>query len=134
MIIGACGYGATGSSAVYDLIREFEGIQSLPFDSEFIYCYQVDGLQDLQYHLTERYSKGASGDAAIKRFIDVTNFEQTPFMKHQVPPKKFKKITEEYIDSIVQGKFKGYETFDTNNVGTIRKFINLAFILISATL
>lgn len=30
MIIGACGYGATGSSAVYDLIREFEGIQSLP--------------------------------------------------------------------------------------------------------
>ena len=53
MIIGACGYGATGSSAVYDLIREFEGIQSLPFDSEFIYCYQVDGLQDLQYHLTE---------------------------------------------------------------------------------
>lgn len=49
-------------------------------------------------------------------------------MKHQVPPKKFKKITEEYIDSIVQGKFKGYETFDTNNVGTIRKFINLAFI------
>jgi len=128
MVIGACGYGATGSSAVYDLIREFEGIQSLPFDSEFIYCYQVDGLQDLQYHLTERYSKGASGDAAIKRFIDVTNFEQTPFMKHQVPPKKFKKITDEYIDSIVQGKFKGYETFDTNNVGTIRKFINLAFI------
>ena len=104
MIIGTCGYGATGSSAVYDLIREFQEVQSLDFDSEFTYTYQVDGLQDLQYHLTSHYSKGSSGDAAIRRFIKLSRFAKTPFMHYQVPPKEYLRITDEYIDSIVQGK------------------------------
>lgn len=128
MIIGACGYGATGSSAVYDFVREFDEVQSLDFDSEFTYTYQVDGLQDLQYHLTSHYSKGSSGDAAIKRFIKLSRFAKTPFMHYQVPPKEFLKITDEYIDSIVQGKFKGYETYDICNVNIFRRFINLIFI------
>ena len=53
MIIGSCGYGATGSSVLTDLLREYDDIQV--YDNfEFVIAYRVDGLQDLEYHLMKQ--------------------------------------------------------------------------------
>ena len=52
MIVGACGFGGTGSSAVKDLLKEFENIQVLD-RAESMFAFKVDGLQDLEYHLVK---------------------------------------------------------------------------------
>ena len=58
MIIGSCGYGATGSSVLTDLLREYDDIQV--YDNfEFVIAYRVDGLQDLEYHLMKQYAKNS---------------------------------------------------------------------------
>ena len=68
MIIGACGYGATGSSVVTDLLREYDNVQVYD-DFEFVLSYRVDGLQDLEYHVMKQYAKNETSDYAIKRFL-----------------------------------------------------------------
>ena len=67
MIIGSCGYGATGSSVLTDLLREFDDVQVYD-EFEFVLAYMVDGLEDLEYHLMKQYAKNCSGDYAIERF------------------------------------------------------------------
>lgn len=125
MIIGACGYATSGSSAVFDFLREFDGIQHLDIDSEFTYVYKVDGLQDLQYHLTQNYNKMATGDAAIKRFLDTLKYYRMPFMKWQVPNKEYIRLSKEYVNKLVQGSFYGLENYDHENTSFVHAFCTL---------
>ena len=111
MIFGICGYGATGSGAVIDLFREYENLQLIS-DCEFKYAYMVDGLQDLEYHLVKQFSRVSSGDYAIKRFIETTNSIKTPFLHKALDKKTFLKIRDEYVDSLVQCRWKGMESRD----------------------
>ncbi|WP_279276596.1 hypothetical protein [Enterococcus faecium] len=127
MIVSTIGYGATGSGAVYDLLREFSSIQSIN-DAEFKLAYQVDGLQDLEYHLTKQYSKNISGDAAIRRYIKLTDYyTKVPFTKKIVDKSEFERISKKYISSLIQTNFRGLESIDTE-VGSIPSIIvKLAF-------
>ena len=43
MIIGACGFGATGSSVVTDYLKEFNNV-TVKDDLEFTYLTALDGL------------------------------------------------------------------------------------------
>lgn len=114
MIIGSCGYGATGSSVLTDLLKEYDDIQV--FDSfEFWLAYRVDGLEDLEYHLMKQYSKGESCDAAIRRFLRRSKSYRVPFINKPCDGKVFNKFTEEFIDEITQFKFKGSYTADVSS-------------------
>ena len=126
MIIGACGYAATGSGAVYDFLKEFDEIQ-YGNDSEFKYVYKVDGLQDLEYHLTKQYNKGASGDMAIARFLKGMKFAYVPFVKKPAPRKEYLKLTKEYVNEIVQGTFLGMENVDYEACSVMKGIIVLGF-------
>ena len=109
MIIGACGYGATGSSVITDLLREYDDVQV--FDNfEFCLSYRVDGLEDLEYHLMKQYSKGESCDAAIRRFLRKSKSYMVPFINKPCNGKKFYVLSKDFIDEIVQVKFKGLYT------------------------
>ena len=100
MIVGACGFGGTGSSAVKDLLKEFENIQVLD-RAESMFAFKVDGLQDLEYHLVKNYSREISSDAAIKRFLDASKFANVPFVKKlYMNPKKYKEDTNKFVQSI----------------------------------
>lgn len=123
MIIGACGYGATGSGALFDFLREFDEIQ-VKSEAEFKYTYQVDGLQDLEYHLMKQYSKNASGDMAIKRFLSSVNYANTPFVGQAVPRKAYKKISREYAKSLYQASWIGMESADYE-VGFLPKSVTV---------
>lgn len=118
MVIGVCGYGATGSGAVIDLLREYPDIQLL-HDMEFKIAYRVDGLQDLEYHLVKQWSRASSGDAAIKRFIDATNFCRVPWVKHELPKKVYLPIRDRYVDSLIQASWWGMESFDYESGGRL---------------
>ena len=47
MIIGITGYGYSGASAYIDVLKEFDGIQSLKKNNEFPIFQQTDGIFDL---------------------------------------------------------------------------------------
>jgi hypothetical protein len=122
MIIGACGYGATGSSVLTDLLSEYDGIQV--FDScEFILPYMIDGLQDLEYHLMTTHAKYSSGDYAIKRFRQALKMYEIPFINKPMKGREFCKIGEEYVNSLIQLQFKGIQTVDMYRGNLIRKMM-----------
>lgn len=123
MICSISGYGATGSSAVIDLLKEYNNIQLID-DIEFKYSYMVDGLQDLEYHLVKQFSRISSGDYAIKRFIESTNSIKTPFVHKILDKKIFLKIRDEYINSLIQCSWWGMESRDYED-GNIIKNIYL---------
>ena len=50
MIVGACGFGSTGSSVVTDYLKEFDGIQ-VKDDLEFTYVSGTDGLLYLEQQI-----------------------------------------------------------------------------------
>lgn len=127
MIIGACGYGATGSSAVKDLLKEFSNVQVLD-RAESMFAFKVDGLQDLEFHLMKQYSREISGDIAIKRFRDQSRFANTPFVKKiYLDPQKYKKDTDIFLDSIIQTYYMGMENADYENVNRLQSIIALGF-------
>lgn len=111
MLIGACGYGATGSSVVSDLLREYDEVQV--YDKyEFWLSYRVDGLEDLEYHLMKQYSKGESCDAAINRFLRKSKSYMVPFINKPCKGKKFYQLSKQFINEITQFEFKGLYTHE----------------------
>ena len=124
MVIGSCGFGATGSSIITDLLREFDGLQIFD-DYEFTYTYRADGLEDLEYHLVKHFSRGVSGDAAIKRFLYAAKYIYTPLLHKPTNAKTFMGITNKYIDSIVQTTFMGMESIDVISGNVPRNIVAL---------
>ena len=66
-IIIPMSYMGSGSSAVTDLLKEYEGINTKNSDFEYVFLYAPDGLFDLEYKLL--YNNNAiRSDEAIKNF------------------------------------------------------------------
>lgn len=59
-VITCASYYGTGSSAVTDYVTEFSTVKSLG-DSEIRILHDMDGVSDLQYHLTENHNRHNSG-------------------------------------------------------------------------
>jgi hypothetical protein len=127
MIIGACGYGGTGSSAIKDFLKEFEDVQVLD-RAESMFAFKVDGLQDLEYHLVKQYSRQISGDIAIKRFRDASKYANTPFIKKlYLDPKRYKRDTDEFLNSLTQTTYRGMDNYDYETNNTLKSIIYLGF-------
>lgn len=124
MVIGVCGYSYTGSGAVTDLLREYENIEYC-YDGEFLFPYYPDGLEDLEFHLTQKYTKYASGYVAIERYrrlIYIFTEYYSSFSKSQVS--EIKKLTGEYLKQLIQVEWNGYTAADMIlNYGTKNQFI-----------
>lgn len=72
--ITCTGYHGSGSSALTDLITEFDGVTSCG-DEEFRFVFDSDGISDLEYHLVwsfERISSARAIDRFLKR-VDYHN-------------------------------------------------------------
>lgn len=114
MYIGICGYGYTGSGAVLDLLKEFDGLKVLD-DDEFMFPYLPDGLVDLEKHLMSAPSKFFDSDAAIKRFISLSKtlskFKRSFYYK--ITNGKFYKYSLDYVDAISQITWKGKWVYDS---------------------
>lgn len=109
MIIGVCGFGSSGSSAVTDYLKEFSSTSVLD-DVEFTLPFIPDGIRDLDFHLNESIAKYYSSDVAITRFrmcIDYLAVELNNYTDS-----KFKRLSYHYIESISQYKRKGFGSSD----------------------
>ena len=125
MIIGACGYGATGSSVISDLLQEYEDVQVYD-DFESWLSYRVDGLEDLEFHLMRQYTKGESCDAAIRRFLRVSKSYMVPFIHKPCNGKTFYQLSKRFIDEITRFRFKGLYTADMNTGHVVRDIFAFA--------
>jgi hypothetical protein len=67
------GYGWSGSSAVIDLLREYQGFSTLRGNIEFRLINDFDGLMDLEYNLITNFSN-LDSDIAVRRFKKFTNY------------------------------------------------------------
>jgi len=121
-LITTTGYGATGSSVVTDLLKEFDTVKSMG-DFEFRFLQDPHGLRDLEYGLFENNNR-LNTDYYIKQFIKYIEF----LSKSRVYPyekyfnSKFKIISDEFIKSIVDIKWDGYWHQDIIDEKPIKKF------------
>lgn len=110
MIIGVCGFGSSGSSAVTDYLKEFSSTDVLD-NTEFQLVTYPDGIESLDYYLNTNISKYASSDVAITRFEMYTSRIALSF--DRVTNGEFSKLTKKYIDEITQASWRGFG--DTDN-------------------
>lgn len=108
MIIGACGFGSTGSSAVTDYLLEFGNIQVLD-QMEFTWVSGVDGLIDLDYHLNHPHIRTMDSIYAIQRFKEKVEKALRGYEKHgKIDSRVFATSAERFIEAITQVKWKWY--------------------------
>lgn len=100
MIIGACGFGSTGSSVVTDYLKEYVNFQVLD-DIEFTWVSGVDGLIDLDYHVNHPHNRTMDSIHAIDRYRMMCNSKLNKFSKAGVPPEIFIKLTNDFLNSII---------------------------------
>ena len=112
-IISCASYYGTGSSAITDLISEYEGVFSLT-NYEFRFVQDPDGISDLEYDLVENHNRHNSGHA-IKRFKRLVDFyagnrlikKYEPYFQYQ-----WKNISYDYIDKLTECRYKGWWQYD----------------------
>ena len=112
-VITCASYYGCGSSAVTDLISEYEGVKSLT-NYEFRFIHDIDGISDLEHHLIDNPNRHNSGHA-LKRFKKLMKFNAgrsfcqryEPFFQNQ-----YWKLTKAYIDKLTTFTYKGFWFYD----------------------
>ena len=109
MEIGVCGYGYTGSGALFGLLKEFENIKVFS-ENELYLSYAPDGLEDLEYILCKNPSKGVKCDIGIYRFkLLVRDYAKS---LNKDTNGVFSKAAIEYVRNISQVRWKAYRLFE----------------------
>lgn len=119
-IITCASYYGTGSSAITDLLSEYDNFKSLG-DYEFRFVQDPGGISDLEYNIVENHHRHNSGNAlkVYKRNVDFLSGNKyikkyEPFFNY-----KWKEYSYEYIDELTTVKYNGYWHQDVINRGKL---------------
>ncbi len=111
MIVDVTGFGWSGSGAVHDLLREYDDVQFAAFhyDWEFTLLWMVDGISDLEYKICSKHSRFFDSNAAIKRFVVLTEaLEKEPALHYdEIFKGSFSKECKQYVNDLIQVSFYG---------------------------
>ena len=127
-IITAAGYYGTGTSAIIDLLKEYDDFSLIGngyYEMRFV--QDPDGIADLYYNLVENNHRHNSSDA-IKRFLKYCKYLNGDFYSKRYRRffgNNFKTLTDAYINSIVQLKTKAWWHVDLIRKGRFINFIDL---------
>lgn len=122
-IFTVASYYGSGSSAVTDLLSEFEGVKSLT-NYEFRFAQDPDGLSELEYNLVENFNRHNSGHA-LKRYRDLVDYYGDHFLVRRYEPffqNKWKELSYQYIDSLVDFSYPGLWQYDFYDKGQWYEF------------
>jgi Sulfotransferase family len=114
-VVDVSGYSFTGKSAVYDLLREFEGYYSQSKEFEFDLIRVQGGLLDLQSALTTHWSPIRSSEAIrnFMRLITLFGGDRSLYSRltttgahydHFLPG--FTVVSKRFIESLVSARWK----------------------------
>ena len=91
MIIGACGFGSTGSSVVTDYLSEFDSI-SVKDDLEFNWVSRADSLIDLERAVMYPHNRTGDSITAIRRFEALAKRLERSYEIHGLAREDFRRI------------------------------------------
>jgi hypothetical protein len=104
-LLTTTGYGNTGSSAVTNILEEFDGIKTFG-NKEFTFAHEPDGIADLEASLKEGHRLKV--DLAIKRFLNlIFQLAGTEDYKRCFG-RQFGQFAIEYIDSFANCQWQGW--------------------------
>lgn len=131
MIIGACGFGSTGSSAVTDYLKEYDSFQVID-KIEFNWVSGVDGLIDLDFHVNHPHNRTSDSIRAIDRYRTMCNGMAKKLSRAGVPSEKFVQLTNDFLDSIITTSWDwSLHHGDKNLADKIRKSLYARFSIVS---
>lgn len=104
MVIGACGFGATGSSVVTDYLKEFDCVK-VKDDLEFAYVSVLDGLLYLERAVMMPYNRTVDSIYAIKRFEEMVIHKKHTYETHGLSPDFFEESAKKFINEITSTKW-----------------------------
>lgn len=108
MIIGACGFGSTGSSVVTDYLREYDNI-TVKDDFEFTWVQRNDSLIDLERAVMNPHSRTGDSITAINRFEKMMQRLKLTYEVHGLPRAEFERLVGQFIEAITTVKWYGYK-------------------------
>ena len=103
--IAIAGYHFSGCGVIDDLFREFDNVAQAKSEYESRYLQDMDGVSDLEYHLVENPHRLKSS-LAIDRFLRYCKRNEKGYSQIYGP--NWYSMCEEYINSIVKFRYKGY--------------------------
>lgn len=111
--ISCASYYGTGSSAVTDLLSEYEGIYNFSKE-EFRFLQDPDGISELEYNLVENWNRHNSGHA-LKRYQKLVDFYCGNIFGRKFEKYfhgKWKETSYRYIKELTDFTFHGYWMYD----------------------
>lgn len=123
-VITCASYYGCGSSAITDMISEYSDVSSLG-EYEFRFLHDIDGISDLEFHLTECPNRHNSGHA-LKRFMRLSMFNAGKWFNSRYEPffnGQYMRITNEYINNLTYYTYKGQWFYDYYDKGVCQYYI-----------
>ena len=118
-IVTSVGFTCSGSSAINNLLREYDNFCELTPNNECRFLQDPDGIADLEYNLFDNRHR-LNSEYAIKRYIkytedyDIRNFRQ-------IFGKSWDKYNKKFINSIINFSYKGYWHADLRDLNLLEK-------------
>lgn len=122
-IISCASYYGSGSSAITDLVSEYNNVFSFTSE-EFRFIQDPDGISDLEYNLVENFNRHNSGHS-IKRYLRLVNYYNGNFLGKKYRNffgDKWKIKSMEYIETLTDFTYKGWWTYDLIDKGPLFYF------------
>lgn len=124
MIISVSGLGFSGSGAVLDLLKEYDGF-IIKRDFEYSFLYYPDGIIDLDYHINQVPIRYMSSDAAIYRFSKMMLKKNKHKCLRQTKIQKERcLLTHNYIKKISDVSWKGNWGFYDYDKNWLKNFLD----------
>ena len=118
--IACCGYHATGSGVISDLLREMNNVACPKYGAEIRLLHDSDCISDLEYHLVTDPHRLSSG-LAIKRFQNYCK-EQTR-MEYKIFGNMWMELVNEFANSLIIHSYKGWIDSDLQFMSAWKKRI-----------
>lgn len=122
-VITCASYGGTGSSVITDYLSEFENCYSLG-EYEFRFLQDYNGVSDLEVKIIDNMHR-LNSDIAIRDFKkNIDFYSGNIFFKRYSKffGNRFRNISYEYIESIVDMSWKAYWEFHQIEASAIKRF------------
>ena len=127
-IVTTTGFYGTGSSAITDLLSEYDNV-ACKGDFEIRIAHDPYGISDLEYNLVDNPNKNNSSNS-LKKFISMVERLHSPvFSRHyeEYFNNRFRKYAYEYINDIVEFNYYGRWHYDLIERGKIVFFLSRAY-------
>lgn len=128
MIVSVSGYGQTGSSAVVDLLKEYDEIDC-PHENELDILYVPGGILNLDYSLNNITARFFQSDYALTTFKKIIKNSKNKHNTYNVFTNgKFYNLANDYFNKIYDCEWDGTASYDHYFYSKINIFFRYAIV------